>query len=727
MEHRNSDHTDSPRIPARIEKELLLSISALGTTSIITQIILLREFLSVFYGNELVIGVILANWMALTGAGAFLGRHSVRLIKRTNFIVVSLILMAVLPAASVFLLYFLRNIVFPAGSMPGLLQILWSSFILLLPFCLLSGFLFTYYATHVSKKHGTNLIATIYFIESLGSVAGGLAFNLVLLYFFKTFQILAVLMALNLSAAAVYSVRQGSRTRRALLAVVSILILIIPGYLYLDDIAKGLLFKDQKVLFYKDTPYGSLTVTRQADQQNYYENSMLLFSTDDIEQKEEAVHYAMIQHPNPQKVLLISGGLSGATDEILKYGLSTIAYVEINPWLITLGKEYGAALSDKRIKVINRDARLFIKEADERYDVVLINVSDPGTAQLNRYYTVEFMQDLRKKLNRGAVLSLGLLSSADYWGEEALQISSVMYNTLKANFRNVLIVPGTKNYFLASDADLSIHISEMLNKRGIENLYVNRHFIDDRILKERSGELMRNLDRNAALNTDFKPVSYYRQLRFWLSSYRFNYGILLGLVLLVLLLAARKFNAVSFGMFAGGFAGTSIEVIILLGFQVIYGHVYQTTGLIITVFMAGLAAGSLFGQRVLCRADYKKYITLQVFIGVYSAMLPFVLMALKAVTLPSLIIHLVFLALAFLIALLVGMEFSLASRLRGNDYSSASSELYGLDLLGSAIGALILTTYLIPLAGILTACSIISILSLAGGLVTYAGRHKLAA
>ena len=46
----------------------------LGFSSLYTQVFLLREFLSIFNGNELVLGIVLANWMLLTGTGAYLGK-----------------------------------------------------------------------------------------------------------------------------------------------------------------------------------------------------------------------------------------------------------------------------------------------------------------------------------------------------------------------------------------------------------------------------------------------------------------------------------------------------------------------------------------------------------------------------------------------------------------------------------------------------------------------------
>ena len=47
---------DSP-----LKTRVFLSITALGVSSIITQLLIMREFMSVFHGNELVFGIILAS------------------------------------------------------------------------------------------------------------------------------------------------------------------------------------------------------------------------------------------------------------------------------------------------------------------------------------------------------------------------------------------------------------------------------------------------------------------------------------------------------------------------------------------------------------------------------------------------------------------------------------------------------------------------------------------
>ena len=53
-----------------------LALFNLGLTAMGTQIVMIREFLAVFQGNELIIGMFLGCWMLLTAIGAFLAVQS---------------------------------------------------------------------------------------------------------------------------------------------------------------------------------------------------------------------------------------------------------------------------------------------------------------------------------------------------------------------------------------------------------------------------------------------------------------------------------------------------------------------------------------------------------------------------------------------------------------------------------------------------------------------------
>ena len=91
---------------AKLHLRGFIPLVLLGFTSIMTQIVLLREFLTVFQGNELIIGVILSVWMTLTGIGAMTGRYSDRIRNHNSFSTFSLMLLTILPIITVFLLYY---------------------------------------------------------------------------------------------------------------------------------------------------------------------------------------------------------------------------------------------------------------------------------------------------------------------------------------------------------------------------------------------------------------------------------------------------------------------------------------------------------------------------------------------------------------------------------------------------------------------------------------------
>jgi len=703
------------------DARLTVSIVAVGLTSLVTQVILLREFLSVFYGNELVIGVLLANWMILTGGGAYLGRYLGK--RQDDLLPALLMLLATVPCATVLSLRLLRNVVFPIGVMVGIVPILWSSFVLLVPYCVLSGASFSLLASLKSRNGQPGSIGSLYAWESVGSVGGGIVFSLVLFHYLNTFQCLAALMALDFCAA-LFLVRDRQMVRIAtwVLAVAFLLPVLL---LNVDLLTKRTLFPGQEVIFSRDTPYGNLTVTKQAEQENFYENNVLLSSANDATNAEESVHYAMVQSASPQTVLMVSGAVSGAVREVLKYKIQRLDYVEVNPYLIQLAREYSADLNDKRVNVFNADPRVFVRESQSRYDVIILNIPEPSTIQINRYYTLEFLRELKNRMNPEGILSLALLPSTEYESEEARRINSTMMNTLKEVFKEVLTVPGLRTYFLGSDLRLDIHIGRLISERGIENTYVNRYYLDDEMLAQRSILLQNSLVVDAALNKDFAPISYYRQVTHWLSYFRSNLWIVGGLALIFLTFAAFQMNAVSAGIFAGGFAASSIEVLLLIAFQILYGYVYEALALVVTIFMAGLFAGSFWRTKIIPRATALQYVKIQALITLYCFLLPVVLLILRDLHGSPAVTQGTIFLLTFVMAVLVGAEFSVAADLCQGKPQRVASELYGVDLIGSALGALLVAVVLIPVLGIIAASMIPGLLSLSTAIVALVQRKSI--
>ena len=694
-----------------------ISLFILGFTSIITQIILLRDFLSVYNGNELVTGMILANWMLLTGLGSFFGRVFEKQINNSNFIFLGHLLSGLLPLLISFLIYYLRYSLYPPGKIINLAGIFFNSFFLLTPYCLITGFMFPMLATALSNISNLNVINKAYAMEALGSLAGGLLFNFVMIFVLESYLSLAVVMMLNFTAAIAGFYFSGKKVFAYIISLVTVILTLLIVFSNLEIKALSFIFPNQEIVHAEDTPYSKIVVTRTDDQFNFYENGNFLFSGDNVIMNEENVHYAMVQHPLPLNVLLISGGISGSIPEIMKYKIASLDYVEQNPELIEIGRSFTSNIvDDPRVHIINQDARLYIKTNNQKkYDVVLVNLPDPSSAQINRFYTLEFFQELKRDLTESGVICISLSATSNYMGEQSRKINSSVYLTLKLMFQNVIIIPGGLNYFIASDLPVSRSINELLGLKKINNTYLNSYYIDDKKIERESLLIEKVISQSVAINYDFKPVVYLYQLDYWLSHFNVNYLLLFVLLFFPMTYTFLNMNFINTGIFVTGFSASAIEIILIIAFQVIYGYTYQMMGILITFFMAGILIGSVFMiDRV--KIFIRNYSIIQYMIGIFSIVVALVLFYIKSANISNLLVYVIFVSLVIITGILTGLQFSMASRLKEVPYSRNASSTYASDLFGAAIGAIAVSAFLIPFFGIIKVSLIIAILNFITGL-----------
>lgn len=671
----------------------------LGFIALVTQVILLREFLTFFNGNELVIGIILANWMLLTGFGAYIGRFVGNLKQRVRWILILLGLQAFLPTITVLFLHVLWYKFFPPGIMAGIIHVFYYSLFILSPFCILSGALFTLFAKEESLLSDENRIGDVYAWESLGSLIGGVILNFILIWILSTFQSLFLVMALVTILTVILSIR----VQHYFTSGVLVFIALVFSFLYLgndlDRQVRELAFAGQKITYSKDSPFGIFVITQQDGQINYYENNVLMAASGDVVSKEESVHMAMVQHQNPKNILVLSGIISGIMDEIIKYPIKSIDYVDVNPQIIQMARQSFNGSSYEMLRLVEKDALRFLKGNPTKYDVVLINLPKPSTIQLNRYYTKEFFQILKKSLCEGAVISLSVPSSANYLSDEAKRLLSIIYATLKSEFKNVLILPANEDFLLASEAELTSKIAETITEKGISTEYVNSYYFDDALLQFRNQQIMQQIDYDAPLNKDFSPVFYQSQIKLWMSHFNIKYWIPALLILIFSGFFFIKSGRIYKGVFAAGFAGISIEIVLMLVFQVVFGYVYAVAGIFIMIFMGGLAYGSYYIPKYFSKIDHKLFRRLQIGIALYAFVLPAIFLLIKNIQVHDVILFIVFTILLLIISVLTGAIFSVASKIASSDYATIASNAYGLDLLGAATGALLFTIYLIPALG----------------------------
>ncbi len=172
---------------------LKISLLVMGTSGIVAQIVLLRELLISFLGNELTLGIILANWLILEAIGSFLvGKTVQRVEKKMEVYVFLQILFSVALPFSIYLCRIFKTFLLATpGEGLGFVPILYSSFFILLPVSVSHGALFTYGSklySQYEKKNATS-ISKVYVLETLGSIIGGLLITFVLVQYFNSFVI----------------------------------------------------------------------------------------------------------------------------------------------------------------------------------------------------------------------------------------------------------------------------------------------------------------------------------------------------------------------------------------------------------------------------------------------------------------------------------------------------------------------------------------------------------
>ena len=169
--------------------------------------------------------------------------------------------------------------------------------------------------------------------------------------------------------------------------------------------------------------------------------------------------------------------------------------------------------------MIAEDAVRFLRKSNDFYDAILMDLPDPSTVQWNRFFTREFFALVRERLNPGGVFSFGLIGAENYAGPEQRLLSSSVYQALKSAFPNIRLIPGARQFFIASDNPLVGDIATLLKERGIATVYVNDDYLRAKLTPDRLDMAQRMVSLPVQANEDFSPISAYAHLEYWLRQF----------------------------------------------------------------------------------------------------------------------------------------------------------------------------------------------------------------
>lgn len=721
----------------------------LGFTSIIAQVVLLRELITVFYGNETAYGVILASWLFWICVGSFLITRWIAIIKNLHcWIIISQISSVFLLLITVFIVRYLKNFLgLQPGEIIGVIPMSWSVFILLAPLTIILGGMYTLicHGAITNEKQLRETTGTVYLWEAVGSAVGGVVLSFILLSFLSSFFIVFIVGFINILCIIYLGVSKGLKKVLYFLGFSFILLMFFVGKIELTT--RQSQWKGYKVVIVKDSVYSNIVLIKKDAEYSLYENGSLSFTTDDNLSSESNVHYAVLEHPNPKEILLIGNGLGGALRECLKYRQAKIDYIELDKKVLDLSKEYlpekvVTDLENKRVHVIIDDARRYLKTALKKYDVILANMPDPHTAFINRYYTLDFFKEAKEKLSENGIFSLSVSSSENYLSEEAKSFLRSIFSTLKIVFPDVVVIPGDRNIFIAFQQNHLLALDPQrfisrLEERQIKTQYVHRSYIPFILSQSRIDYINDVLRAPGILNTDTKPIVYLYDIILWSKHFdaRFKNFLdgfqkvylrpviisIVGFFALGIIFFRKRSIAIGASIFTTGFCEIVFQMILMIAFQTLYGYVYYAIGMMIAAFMIGLIVGSFAGRKLLAqgRDIFKYYKGTQIAVCLYPLLLPFLFVAFRDAAFIQrhpFIFAGVFSVLPVLSGFIGGFQYPLAAQSISSyqkHISPSHSEgiLYAVDTFGASLGAIFVAIVLIPTLGITSVAIMCSCLS----------------
>lgn len=822
---------------------LFLCIAAIGGYATIAQVILIREFLNVFYGNELCLGIVFGAWFLGIATGAFAGAKAEHAFQHafTAFIITLFALCLVLPVQVFFIRGVRGFLSVGIGEYISLIPLLLISFGFILPLSFVIGFLFpfsskvvwTATADHDGNNHASDSerrlrdsdvssnsllsiqnkntrdaaidIGAVYIIESMGSLVGGLVFSFFMVSRFHPFKIIALLnvgIFVLLTFLAFYSRSKEDKTHRILglvslgFAVVMMVVLFSP----IPDKVEALSTKIRwntlnphiELVTSADSKYQHIDIGKQAEQYSIYLNGQYAAAFPNEYEYAQTAHLVMTQHPSPKQVLLIGNGLGGIISEMLLYPIESLDFVELDESLLQISGRYLSpsdkqALSDRRVTVVHQDGRYYVKNRAKKrhYDIILVNTPDPSTAFLNRFYTLEFFQEARTILKPDGVLATSVSSAVTYIGKDVGSYTGSLYRTLHEVFTQVLVTPGQTNFYFACDEKGIITpdietLMERYRKFQIQSGCFTEYLFYTLLQPEQVAFIEGQLSRREDLpvNTDARPVTYFLNLVLWdsltggylhgLFHYLKNAGIQSFFIPILLILAGRimylifrtwkgnysyytkqlKTNCL-IALATTGFAGIALEMVLLYAFQNIYGYIYERMGVIVAVFMVGLAFGGYFANRIINKMSGRRrlptandniftpenfnakgwhgqtrlsvpdscWITLLMIfegvIGCYALVLPFFIHRLSSYSIAAEVGLTCFIGVA---GILTGMEFPLVNKIlieHRQGIAMSAGATNSADHVGAFLGAILTGVIFIPLFGIFRTCLILAALNIA--------------
>ncbi len=727
---------------------------AVGCLGIATQLILLRELMAAYGGNELSAGVTVAAWVLCEALGAWLAGHGHPAPHSSVLTPLSILVsLASVPAAV---------LVRPAlGVLPG--EALSIPLLLLATFTVVvlpaasHGALFV-----TAAAYRTQGIGSAYLWEGVGTALAGLACFLML----NRLPSVSVVALSALPLVVAESAGQGPiRTAWTKLALGLVALAALVFGLPVEKSAWAGAWKGQQVVAVANSPYGKVVrLAREGQQLILYDGlPILTVPTTAPERVEELSLLPVLCHPAPRRVLVLGADLAVPIALARLRPDLEVTTVQLDPLLVRIS--LAALSSDSSLlpapfALVIADPISFLRTVRDSFDCIILTDDAPSSLVSSRLFSSEFYRLCRSHLAPGGLLATPGPGSPTGLSPDAMAVLSTRLATLETAFGHALPFAADFPLIFASDHPLSLEPESLVPRLAglaeppelLDSAYVTslldpfrqralasllaRHpspLIPRPSSLARPRELFLNMVRENRLVSPGFGALYARLDSSFIVHRSALVVLLLGTVLLAVGIAGRfsRGHAFSrgFAILTSGFSGAAVSSLLIFTWQVRFGSVFSGIALLVAGFMLGSVLGAGLGMSRLLIPRPS------------SLVLPF---AVSDVTLVSCAAAILVLthdgAAGFLVAAnclagaCLGFQFAVAGFITHHSSFIASSPesaarragvLTALDLAGGSLGGILTALVLVPVLGIGSAALCAGAVKLASALVQLTPRRPV--
>lgn len=706
-----------------------LLLAAIGGLGITGQIVLLRELVTAFSGNELSIAFMLAVWIACEAAGAFAFGVLFRRCNPVRWLGLLALLSVAVSAAAVPAAVLGRPLV---GLLPG--ETLSIPALCLIAFAVVSLPAFTHGALFVtgagllgSAPGRTTIPGRAYLWEGIGTAIAALAISFGLAAGVSSLA-LVTLAAVPLAVALLLPGLGRSRLEKTCIVIALLclpILLLFAGRM--EQLAWQRHWPGQTVQSVANSAYGKVVrIARAGQQQVFFAGAAALTSpTIDFARTEQVVGLPLLLHPRPERVLILGQALGGPVAVALRHGAKQVVTTEPDAVLArelaaTDDTVVNAELANPRHRRLALDPRRLLAADSGRFDVITILPSAPFSLSANRLFSLEAFLLCRRQLNPGGILCLNSPGSADRTrlAPDLERMAGLRLATLERAFAHVLPLAADIPLFIAAGFPLNPPpetLARRLATRAAAGQVLDSVYLVALLDGFRQQEFTRRLTRavsSGGPNTDLHPrevaLSIVREnrtvsgvvARLYDAAINLRLRHLLvglGLLLCLSLAAARTLGrrfAVGTAIVTSGFCGAGISVILLFAYQTRFGTLYTHIALLLGAFMLGSVLGSAAAVQLTTRLRSTSLLLLEI-----ALLLLCVLAALASPVAPARL----FVIMQLAAGTCLGAQFAVAGAEAAASPAARTGLLAGLDLVGGALGMLVCGLVLVPGLGLVVA------------------------